>query len=211
MVRDAPRVRSVIGLAGQFAAVDENLAGRENLELVGRLYHLGPAEARRRAGEALERFDLLGPGERLVRTYSGGMRRRLDIAASVVGRPQVLFMDEPSAGLDLRSRLQLWEMIARLVREGTTLLRTTQYLEEADKVADPSPSSRAAGSSPSGPGGAQGEDPQRTPAARGGPLAAFRGAGRGRLPGVRRSGGGRPRGVDLHAGTNGPIGVSAGY
>jgi len=136
VVRDAARLRSVIGLAGQYAAVDENLTGRENLQLVGQLYHLGAAEATRRADALLERFDLTGAAHRTVKTYSGGMRRRLDLGASLVGRPQVLFLDEPTTGLDLRSRMSLWEAIRELVSDGTTLLLTTQYLEEADRLAD---------------------------------------------------------------------------
>ena len=145
-VRQEPgRVRSVIGLAGQFAAVDETLTGRENLILVGRLYHLGKAEAARRAAEVLERFDLVAAADRRVGTYSGGMRRRLDLGASLVGRPQVLFLDEPTSGLDPRSRIGLWEIITELVGAGTTLLLTTQYLEEADRLADRSRSSTTAG------------------------------------------------------------------
>jgi ABC-2 type transport system ATP-binding protein len=136
VVRDALQLRTVIGLAGQFAAVDENLTGLENLEMVGRLYHLPKAEARRRAEEVLERFDLAEAAHRPARTYSGGMRRRLDVGASLVGRPQVLFMDEPTTGLDPRSRLVLWELIRDLQQEGTTLLLCTQYLEEADHLAD---------------------------------------------------------------------------
>ena len=136
VVREPGQVRSVIGLAGQFAAVDETLTGRENLVLVGRLYHLGKAEAARRAAEVLERFDLVAAADRRVGTYSGGMRRRLDLGASLVGRPQVLFLDEPTSGLDPRSRIGLWEIIAELVAAGTTLLLTTQYLEEADRLAD---------------------------------------------------------------------------
>jgi daunorubicin resistance ABC transporter ATP-binding subunit len=134
--RDAATVRSLIGLAGQFAAVDGTLTGRENLELVGRLYGLRRAEARSRGGEVLERLGLADAADRLVRTYSGGMRRRLDLGASLVGRPLVLIMDEPSTGLDPRSRLELWSLIDDLVRDGTTLLLTTQYLEEADRLAD---------------------------------------------------------------------------
>jgi ABC-2 type transport system ATP-binding protein len=126
----------VIGLAGQYAAVDENLTGRENLELVGRLYHLGRDEARRRADEILERFELTEAANRTVKTYSGGMRRRLDLGASLIGRPQVLFLDEPTTGLDPRSRFSLWDVIRELVSDGTTLLLTTQYLEEADRLAD---------------------------------------------------------------------------
>jgi ABC-2 type transport system ATP-binding protein len=129
-------LRPVIGLAGQFAAVDENLTGLENLEMVGRLYHLPRAEARRRAKEVLERFDLADAAGRTAKTYSGGMRRRLDVGASLVGQPRVLFMDEPTTGLDPRSRLVLWELIRDLQKEGTTLLLCTQYLEEADQLCD---------------------------------------------------------------------------
>ena len=136
VVRDAEALRSVIGLAGQYAAVDENLTGRENLDLVGRLYHLGRSEASRRADEMLERFELTDAASRTVKTYSGGMRRRLDLGASLVGRPQVLFLDEPTTGLDPRSRFGLWDVIRELVTDGTTLLLTTQYLEEADRLAD---------------------------------------------------------------------------
>ncbi|MDP8978855.1 MAG: ATP-binding cassette domain-containing protein [Actinomycetota bacterium] len=136
VVRDAAALRAVIGLAGQYAAVDENLTGRENLEMVGRLYHIGGVEARRRADEVLERFELTGAAHRTVKTYSGGMRRRLDLGASLVGRPAVLFLDEPTTGLDPRSRLGMWDVIKQLVGEGTTLLLTTQYLEEADRLAD---------------------------------------------------------------------------
>jgi ABC-2 type transport system ATP-binding protein len=136
VVRDAELLRSRIGLAGQFAAIDENLTGFENLEMVGRLYHLPRAVARRRAREVLERFELDEDANRPARTYSGGMRRRLDLGASLVGRPQVLFLDEPTTGLDPRSRLSLWDLIRELQEEGTTLLLTTQYLEEADRLAD---------------------------------------------------------------------------
>src|SRR5215211_2927106 len=136
VVRDAEALRSVIGLAGQYAAVDENLTGRENLDLVGRLYHLGRSEARRRAEEMLERFELTDAAHRTVKTYSGGMRRRLDLGASLVGRPQVLFLDEPTTGLDPRSRIELWDAIRALVAAGTDVLLTTQYLEEADQLAD---------------------------------------------------------------------------
>jgi daunorubicin resistance ABC transporter ATP-binding subunit len=135
VVRDARIVRSLIGLAGQFAAVDDTLSGRENLELVARLYGLPRHEARARASEVLERLGLSEAGDRLVRTYSGGMRRRLDLGASLVGRPLVLIMDEPSTGLDPRSRMELWSLIDDLVSDGTTLLLTTQYLEEADRLA----------------------------------------------------------------------------
>ncbi len=136
VVREGARVRAAIGLAGQYAAVDENLTGFENLEMVGRLYHLGRTAARARARELLASFDLADAGERLVRTYSGGMRRRVDLAAALVARPPVVFLDEPTTGLDLRSRIGLWEGIEELVDEGTTVLLTTQYLDEADRLAD---------------------------------------------------------------------------
>ena len=136
VVKQAEALRHVIGLAGQYAAVDENLTGQENLEMVGRLYHLPVAEARRRATEVLERFELTEAADRTAKTYSGGMRRRLDLGASLVGRPQVLFLDEPTTGLDPRSRLEMWDIIRELVKDGTTLLLTTQYLEEADRLAD---------------------------------------------------------------------------
>jgi ABC-2 type transport system ATP-binding protein len=129
------RVRRRIGLAGQYAAVDENLTGRENLRLFGELYRLG-AGTNRRADELLERFDLVDAADRPAKTYSGGMRRRLDLAASLVNRPEVLFLDEPTTGLDPRSRLALWEVIEDLVDGGTSLLLTTQYLDEADRLAD---------------------------------------------------------------------------
>jgi ABC-2 type transport system ATP-binding protein len=136
VVRDAGLVRRQIGLAGQYAAVDENLTGFENLELVGRLYHLGRRASRERSRELLELFELADAGGRLVRTYSGGMRRRLDLAAALVARPPVLFLDEPTTGLDLRSRIGLWDAIEALVAEGTTVLLTTQYLDEADRLAE---------------------------------------------------------------------------
>jgi ABC-2 type transport system ATP-binding protein len=136
VVTQADQVRATIGLTGQYAAVDEYLTGRENLEMVGRLYRLGGKESRTRAGELLERFDLADAGNRPAKTYSGGMRRRLDIAASLIARPRVLFLDEPTTGLDPRSRLGMWEFIADLVHDGTTILLTTQYLEEADRLAD---------------------------------------------------------------------------
>src|SRR5919201_4362787 len=136
VVRDAIQLRPVIGLAGQFAAVDENLTGLENLEMVGRLYHLPPGVARQRARDVLERFDLAEAAGRTAKTYSGGMRRRLDVGASLVGQPKVLFMDEPTTGLDPRSRLVLWDLIRDLQREGTTVLLCTQYLEEADQLCD---------------------------------------------------------------------------
>ena len=136
VVRQADELRSKIGLTGQYAAVDEYLTGRENLEMVGRLYHLPKKEARRRADELLGRFDLVDAASRLVKTYSGGMRRRLDLAASLVFSPPVLFLDEPTTGLDPRSRLAMWDIIGELVSGGTTLLLTTQYLDEADRLAD---------------------------------------------------------------------------
>jgi ABC-2 type transport system ATP-binding protein len=136
VVRDAAKLRAQIGLAGQYAAVDENLSGHENLEMVGRLYHMGRAASRQRADELLERFDLADAARRLVRTYSGGMRRRLDLAAALVVRPPVLFLDEPTTGLDPRSRIGLWETIEDRVAAGTTVLLTTQYLDEADRLAD---------------------------------------------------------------------------
>ena len=136
VVRDAVQLRAAIGLAGQYAAVDENLTGHENLEMVGRLYHLPGTEARKRAGDVLERFGLSDAANRSVKTYSGGMRRRLDVAASLVGRPQVLFLDEPTTGLDPGSRLDLWALIRELVNDGTSLMLTTQYLEEADTLTD---------------------------------------------------------------------------
>ena len=136
VVKDAEKLRGQIGLAGQFAAVEQHLTGLENLEMVGRLYHLGKVEARRRAKEVLDRFGLTDAADRPAKTYSGGMKRRLDLGASLVGRPKVLFLDEPTTGLDPRSRLDLWEMIRELQREGITLLLTTQYLEEADSLAD---------------------------------------------------------------------------
>jgi ABC-2 type transport system ATP-binding protein len=132
---DAAAVRRVIGLGGQSLAIQEELTGRENLEIVGRLYHLRKAEARRRAAELLERFALYDAADRPAKTYSGGMQRRLDLAASLVGRPAVLFLDEPTTGLDPRARLGMWEVIRELVALGTTLLLCTQYLEEADELA----------------------------------------------------------------------------
>jgi len=136
VVDDAAALRSRIGLAGQYAAVDENLTGFENLDMVGRLYHLGRDESRRRANDLLERFELTDAGGRPVKTYSGGMRRRLDLGAALVAEPAVLFLDEPTTGLDPRSRLGLWETIEDRVHEGTTVLLTTQYLDEADRLAD---------------------------------------------------------------------------
>ena len=135
IVRQAERVRELIGLTGQYAAVDEDLTGFENLLLIGRLLEVPRAEAKRRSGELLERFGLADAAGRSVKTYSGGMRRRLDLAASLVQRPQVLFLDEPTTGLDPRSRGEVWVMIRRLVAEGTTVLLTTQYLDEADRLA----------------------------------------------------------------------------
>ncbi|MFG3052571.1 ATP-binding cassette domain-containing protein [Kitasatospora sp. NPDC048239] len=135
VVHEAPVVRRLIGLAGQYAAVDPNLTGRENLRLIGRLTQLPGRRIRPRAGELLERFELASAGDRPVRTYSGGMRRRLDVAAALVPEPPVLFLDEPTTGLDPQSRTALWELIRELVKDGTTVLLTTQYLEEADRLA----------------------------------------------------------------------------
>jgi ABC-2 type transport system ATP-binding protein len=136
-VADHPdKVRNFIGLAGQYAAVDENLTGKENIELVGKLYHLNKDEISQRTKDLLEQFSLADAADRTVKTYSGGMRRRLDLAASLVGQPEVLFLDEPTTGLDPRSRAELWEVIENLVKDGTTVLLTTQYLEEADYLAN---------------------------------------------------------------------------
>ena len=136
VVHDPAGVRELLGLTGQFAAVDEMLTGRENLQMFGRLFDLSAAEARRRANELLDRFELADAADRLARTYSGGMRRRLDLASSLLTRPRVLFLDEPTTGLDPRSRNEIWAVVRELVREGTTLLLTTQYLEEADQLAE---------------------------------------------------------------------------
>jgi ABC-2 type transport system ATP-binding protein len=135
VVRQSQQIRRIIGLSGQYAAVDENLTGRENLWLFGRLYQLPSPEARRRADDLLEQFGLADAADRVVKTYSGGMRRRLDLASALTGRPRILFLDEPTTGLDPRGRLGMWEVIRGLVREGVTLLLTTQYLEEADELA----------------------------------------------------------------------------
>lgn len=136
VVRHPQQVRPIIGLAGQYPAVDEQLTGRENLVMVGQLYHFRRGQARQRAKELLARFTLEDAADRPVKTYSGGMRRRLDLAASIVARPQVLLLDEPTTGLDPRTRKDLWGVIRELVHDGTTLLLTTQYLEEADILAD---------------------------------------------------------------------------
>ncbi|MEU4802420.1 ATP-binding cassette domain-containing protein [Actinosynnema sp. NPDC023587] len=136
VVSQAKELRSRIGLSGQYAAVDENLTGFENLDMVGRLYHLGKKRSRERARELLDRFDLVEAADRPVKGYSGGMRRRLDLAGALVAKPSVLFLDEPTTGLDPRSRLGMWDVIGELVAGGTTLLLTTQYLEEADRLAD---------------------------------------------------------------------------
>ncbi|HSR45776.1 MAG TPA: ATP-binding cassette domain-containing protein [Acidimicrobiia bacterium] len=133
---DPTSARTHIGLAGQYAAVDEYLTGRENVEMVGRLYNLSAVEARRRADEVLHGIHLADAADRAVRTYSGGMRRRLDLAASLVGKPKVLFLDEPTTGIDPQSRIDLWDLIEDLVSSGTTVLLTTQYLDEADQLAD---------------------------------------------------------------------------
>jgi ABC-2 type transport system ATP-binding protein len=136
VVRDAAAVRRTIGLAGQSAAIQEELTGRENLEIIGRLYHLSWPRARSRATELLEEFGLSDAADRGAKNYSGGMQRRLDLAASLVGQPRVLFLDEPTTGLDPRSRLGMWDIIRSLAAGGTTLLLTTQYLDEADELAD---------------------------------------------------------------------------
>jgi ABC-2 type transport system ATP-binding protein len=136
VAREAQQIRKAIGLSGQYAAVDENLTGRENLWMFGRLYQLPSSEASRRADELLGRFELEDAADRVTKTYSGGMRRRLDLAAALIGRPRLLFLDEPTTGLDPRSRLAMWDVIRSQVREGNTLLLTTQYLEEADELAD---------------------------------------------------------------------------
>jgi ABC-2 type transport system ATP-binding protein len=136
VVREAGAVRASIGLAGQHAAVDDDLTGRENLEVLGRMHHLGRREARRRGSELLDRFDLAAAGDRLVKTWSGGMRRRLDLVATFIVAPPVLFLDEPTTGLDPRSRNEIWSTIRDLAAAGTTVLLTTQYMEEADQLAD---------------------------------------------------------------------------
>src|SRR6266852_207021 len=136
VVKDANRIKSQIGLAGQSVAIDEYLTGRENLEMIGQLYHISRRDAKRRAEELLNQFDLTEAADRIAKTYSGGMRRRLDLAASLVLLPPVLFLDEPTTGLDPRSRRQVWGMISSLVSAGSTILLTTQYLEEADELAN---------------------------------------------------------------------------
>ena len=136
VVRDDAAVRRVIGLSGQSAAIQEELTGKENLELIGRLYHLTWPDARSRAAELLEQFDLVNAADRPAKTYSGGMQRRLDLTASLVGRPKVLFLDEPTTGLDPRGRIGMWDVIRTLAAGGTTILLTTQYLDEADELAD---------------------------------------------------------------------------
>ena len=136
VIKDPGKVREVIGLSGQYAAVDETLTGWDNLVMFGRLYHLSPSAAKKRAEELLEQFSLTDAAKRSIRTYSGGMRRRLDLAASLIVKPKILFLDEPTTGLDPRGRQEMWGVIQTLVRGGTTLLLTTQYLEEADQLAD---------------------------------------------------------------------------
>ncbi|MBM3688622.1 MAG: ATP-binding cassette domain-containing protein [Actinobacteria bacterium] len=136
VVKRPNAVRRVIGLTGQYAAVDEYLSGRENLRMFGDLYHLAPGYVKERSQELLERFDLADAADRSLRTYSGGMRRRLDLAASLIAKPRILFLDEPTTGLDPRSRIGLWEVIKDLVADGTTVLLTTQYLDEADQLAE---------------------------------------------------------------------------
>jgi len=136
VLRHPQQVREIIGLSGQYAAVDEYLTGFENLQMIGRLYHLGRRESRLRAQELLETFDLTEAANRPTKTYSGGMRRRLDLAGALVARPPVIFLDEPTTGLDPRSRMGMWDVIGERVRQGVTLLLTTQYMEEADQLAD---------------------------------------------------------------------------
>jgi ABC-2 type transport system ATP-binding protein len=136
VVKDADKVRSKIGLTGQYAAVDEYLTGEENLQMMGRLYRLSKEDAKRRSGELLQLVDLVDAAKRPVRTYSGGMKRRLDLAMSLIANPPVIFLDEPTTGLDPRSRIAIWDMIKRLAKNGTSILLTTQYLEEADLLAD---------------------------------------------------------------------------
>jgi ABC-2 type transport system ATP-binding protein len=134
--KNASSIRPIIGLAGQYPAVDEDLTGKENLEMIGQLYHLGNIRSRTRAGELLETFELADAGNRRVKTYSGGMRRRLDLAATLVAEPKILFLDEPTTGLDPRSRFGLWDVIGKQTKNCNTVFLTTQYLEEADRLAD---------------------------------------------------------------------------
>ena len=136
VVKDTDAIRSSIGLTGQYAAVDELLTGRENLVMMGRLYHLSKSDAHIRAEELLAEFDLVDASDRIAKTYSGGMRRRLDLALSLIATPPILFLDEPTTGLDPRSRITIWDIIKKLMAKGTTILLTTQYLDEADKLAD---------------------------------------------------------------------------
>jgi oleandomycin transport system ATP-binding protein len=136
VVKQAPRVREIIGLTGQYASVDEDMSGRRNLVMIGRLLGLPRTQAKARAGELLDRFELSDAGDRIAKTYSGGMRRRLDLAASLVGNPSILYLDEPTTGLDPHARNGVWDTIRNLVLDGTTVLLTTQYLEEADALAD---------------------------------------------------------------------------
>ena len=136
VIKNPDQVREVIGLSGQYAAVDETLTGWDNLVMFSRLYHLSPSASKKRAEELLEQFSLTDAAKRPIRTYSGGMRRRLDLAASLIVRPKILFLDEPTTGLDPRGRQEMWGVIDSLVKDGTTLLLTTQYLEEADQLAD---------------------------------------------------------------------------
>ena len=136
VTREPDAVRAVIGVTGQFSAVDDLLTGRENLTLMADLHHLAPPEARRRIGDLLERFELVDAADRMTVTYSGGMRRRLDLAMTLIGSPQIIFLDEPTTGLDPRSRRTMWEIVRSLADEGITVFLTTQYLEEADRLAD---------------------------------------------------------------------------
>ena len=192
VVTQPGEVRTHIGLTGQYAALDDYLTGRANLIMIGRLARLGRAQAHRRADELLEHFDLTGAAGRAVKTYSGGMRRRLDLAASLIGRPQVLFLDEPTTGLDPRSRSVMWEIIRELAAAGTTVLLTTQYLDEADQLAGPDRGHRR------GPGDRRGHTRRPQGQDRGRPADA--GAGPGVRPGRGGCGG---RGVRRRAGPHG--------
>ena len=193
VVAEPASVRELLALTGQFAAVDELLTGRENLEMFGRLFRLSRAQASRRASELLERFELADAADRTAKTYSGGMRRRLDLASSLLTQPRVLFLDEPTTGLDPRSRNEIWEIVRDLRREGTTILLTTQYLEEADQLADEIAvidHGRVIAKGDGQP--AQG--PRRRPDPRGGAdrrAAAGRGRGGAASRRLRRSGAGR--------------------
>ena len=193
VVAEPASVRELLALTGQFAAVDELLTGRENLEMFGRLFRLSRAQASRRASELLERFELADAADRTAKTYSGGMRRRLDLASSLLTQPRVLFLDEPTTGLDPRSRNEIWEIVRDLRREGTTILLTTQYLEEADQLADEIAVIDHGRVIAKGTG-SRAQGPRRRPDPRGGADrrgAAGRGGGRAASRRLRRSGAGR--------------------